>query len=391
MHVMMRRVMTLFDEYQSRENGKHTLRAMKENARQGFWNGALPPIGYRIVEAEKRGAKVKKTLAIDPMHADTVRMIYRLALSGDGTTGPMGVKAIVGYLNDRRIFTRDGGRWGVGQIHAILTRTTYVGEHRFNRRGKDRVRNADDEVITVAVPTLIDQATFDAVQTLLRDRNPKTLVPHLISSPNMLTGLLHCAQCSGLMTMRTGKAGRYRYYACQKAARTDTARCTGIAIPIDALDTLVAQHMIGRLLERKRIEAILTMILQRRQAQIARDGAGRLDELNRCAEEAMLRLQRLRKAIEIGALDLEDPSLQERLASLRSLRARTAEEIASLQAELDRSGAVTVSASMLSAVIETAGQRLLERGDGFRRGYASAFAGRIVAEADKVRVTCTQS
>ncbi len=53
MHVMMRRVMTLFDEYQSRENGKHTLRAMKENARQGFWNGALPPIGYRIVEAEK--------------------------------------------------------------------------------------------------------------------------------------------------------------------------------------------------------------------------------------------------------------------------------------------------------------------------------------------------
>ena len=26
----------------------------------------------------------------------------------------------------------------------------------------------------------------------------------------MLTGLLHCAQCDGLMTMRTGKAGRYR-------------------------------------------------------------------------------------------------------------------------------------------------------------------------------------
>ncbi|AEM40600.1 Resolvase, N-terminal domain protein [Ketogulonicigenium vulgare WSH-001] len=391
MHVMMRRVMTLFDEYQSRENGKHTLRAMKENARQGFWNGALPPIGYRIVEAERRGAKVKKTLAIDPMHADTVRLIYRLALSGDGTTGPMGVKAIVGYLNDRSIFTRDGGRWGVGPIHAILTRTTYVGQHRFNRRGKDRTRKADDEVITLAVPPLIDQATFNAVQTLLRDRNPKTLLPHLVSSPNMLTGLLHCAQCGGLMTMRTGKAGRYRYYACQKTARTDTARCTGIAIPIDALDTLVARHMMERLLDRKRIERILTMILERRQALIARDGAGRLDELNRCAEEAKLRLQRLRKGIEMGALDIDDPSLQERLTYLRALQARTAEETASLQAELDRAGIVTVSASMLSAVIETAGQRLLERGDGFRRGYASAFTGRIVAEPDKVRITCTKS
>ena len=45
---MIRQIMALFDEYQSKENAKHTLRAMKENARQGFWNGSLPPIGYRI-------------------------------------------------------------------------------------------------------------------------------------------------------------------------------------------------------------------------------------------------------------------------------------------------------------------------------------------------------
>ncbi|MDO5622562.1 MAG: recombinase family protein [Paracoccus sp. (in: a-proteobacteria)] len=46
MHVMMRQIMALFDEYQSKENGKHVMRALKENARQGFWNGSLPPIGY---------------------------------------------------------------------------------------------------------------------------------------------------------------------------------------------------------------------------------------------------------------------------------------------------------------------------------------------------------
>jgi DNA invertase Pin-like site-specific DNA recombinase len=38
---MIRQIMALFDEYQSKENAKHTLRAMKENARQGFWNGSL--------------------------------------------------------------------------------------------------------------------------------------------------------------------------------------------------------------------------------------------------------------------------------------------------------------------------------------------------------------
>jgi len=51
----------------------------KENARQGFWNGSLPPIGYRMVAAEQRGAKTKKEgiaglKAIrDQAQADTMR------------------------------------------------------------------------------------------------------------------------------------------------------------------------------------------------------------------------------------------------------------------------------------------------------------------------------
>ena len=129
---MIRQIMALFDEYQSKENTKHVLRAMKENARQGFWNGALPPIGYRTIEAEKRGAKIKKKLEIDPIHAETVRLIYRLALRGDGDSSPMGLKTITKHLNERDVRTRDGGRWGIAAVHQILTRTTYIGEHRFN-------------------------------------------------------------------------------------------------------------------------------------------------------------------------------------------------------------------------------------------------------------------
>ena len=36
MSIMMRQIMALFDEYQSKEDAKHVLRALKENARQGF-------------------------------------------------------------------------------------------------------------------------------------------------------------------------------------------------------------------------------------------------------------------------------------------------------------------------------------------------------------------
>jgi site-specific DNA recombinase len=144
---MIRQIMALFDEYQSKENAKHTLRAMKENARQGFWNGALPPIGYRIVEAsEQRGHRPKKTLEIDPVQAETVRLIFRLAREGNGSSGPMGVKSIATHLNASGIRTRDGGRWGVDAVHKVLTRTTYVGRHRFNTKfWKTRERKAETE------------------------------------------------------------------------------------------------------------------------------------------------------------------------------------------------------------------------------------------------------
>ena len=52
---MMRQIIGIFDEYTSKENGKNVARAMKENARQGFWNGASPPLGYQVIEAERRG------------------------------------------------------------------------------------------------------------------------------------------------------------------------------------------------------------------------------------------------------------------------------------------------------------------------------------------------
>src|ERR1700693_5229587 len=60
MHVMMRQIMALFDEYQSKENAKHVIRALKENARQGFWNGSPPPGRVPTAAGERRGGADEK-------------------------------------------------------------------------------------------------------------------------------------------------------------------------------------------------------------------------------------------------------------------------------------------------------------------------------------------
>ena len=82
---MASKIFSLFDVYQSKENGKHTLRAMKENARRGFFNGSRPPYGYRTVETELTGGKgkKKKRIEIDPIEAEVVRLIFKLYLYGN--------------------------------------------------------------------------------------------------------------------------------------------------------------------------------------------------------------------------------------------------------------------------------------------------------------------
>jgi site-specific DNA recombinase len=83
------------------------------------------------VEAERRGARVKKKLLVDAVEAETVRLIYRLFVEGDQQSGPMGVKAITVWLNEHGYRTRQGGSWGVGSIHKILSNPVYGGESRF--------------------------------------------------------------------------------------------------------------------------------------------------------------------------------------------------------------------------------------------------------------------
>ena len=390
MHVMMRQIMALFDEYQSKENAKHVMRALKENARQGFWNGSLPPIGYRTVAAETRGAKVKKKLEIDPLHADTVRLIYRLALEGDGTTGQMGVKNIVSYLNSRRIFTRDGGRWGIGQVHRILTRRTYMGEHEFNKRSKTKELKPVSEIVTVPVPPIIDKETFDTVQALLKARNPKVIPSAVISGPTMFTGLIHCAKCGGAMTIRTGKGGRYRYYACSMKARQGPTACEGMAVPMEKLDDLVADHLEKQLLQPERLETILASVLDRRQEQSERRRE-HIAELNKRAAESELRLKRLYDAIEAGVADIDDPALKDRIDGLKAIRDQAKADAERAQAMLDSSGSKAITPQMVRTFAKTARQRIRLEGGGYRRDHLRALAQRVEVADGEVRIMGSKS
>ncbi|WP_246669236.1 MULTISPECIES: recombinase family protein [unclassified Bradyrhizobium] len=101
---------------------------------------------YKIVEAERRGQKIKKKLDIDPVEAETVKLIVRLYLEGDEATGPLGVKQTTGWLNRHGYRTRRGSTFGVGPIHKILTNTCYsTGLWPYGKRDSRNGGQQDDE------------------------------------------------------------------------------------------------------------------------------------------------------------------------------------------------------------------------------------------------------
>lgn len=384
--VMMRQVIALFDEYQSKENAKHVLRAMKENARQGFYNGAPLPLGYGLDEVEKRGVRVKKRLAVDPVEAETVKLIFRLYRHGDGKTGPLGIKSITCHLNERGFRTRLGARFGVATIHGILTNRTYVGEWGFNKRcSKTLTQKPVTEHIPISVPAIIETTEFEAVQATLKAHNPRAMPARVVTGPILLTGLATCTVCNGPMTLRTGtsKSGRvHKYYNCSTNARIGKTGCTGRTIPMDKLDTLVTDHLVTELLQPDRLRATLASLWTMRHEKTAQVD-GRVATLRAEVTTAEAKLKRLYQMVEEGMTDL-DEILKDRLATLKQERDQA-------KAALDRiQVAERPPAEIASELIERFGQLMranVTAGDiPFRKAWLQAIVERVEVGTDVIRI-----
>nr|WP_249201816.1 recombinase family protein [Acetobacter thailandicus] len=106
---------------------------------------------------------------IDPIQAETVRLIFGLYRDGDGQSGGLGIKVIVSHLNAKGYRTQTGSRFSCKFIHDVLTRETYASTHAFNVvEAKTGRKKASDEVITMDAPVIIPRSEFLEVQQRLK-------------------------------------------------------------------------------------------------------------------------------------------------------------------------------------------------------------------------------
>jgi len=381
---MVRQILNLFDEYQSKETAKHVLRAMNENARQGYWNGARPPFGYSAIAVGAKGDAVKKKLVIDSKEAEVVKEIFRLFQHGSGKSGPMGLRRIVSHLNAIGVTYRRGYKFGSSLVHGILTSTALKGLHHFNRKAS-KTRKVKDraEWIPFETPVIIDPTVFDRVQGLLAARAPAATPPREVNGPTLLIGVAKCSSGSG-MTVRTGKGGRYKYYTCARHMNQGGCDCSRKSIPMPTLDGMVLKELESRIFVPERLEAILTDLIDRtRRAET--EGKARARDLHREARDITAKLDRLYDALSEGTVQKTD-TFQGKVAQLEKQR----DEIIRLKSQTARQStlpAKVLAKNNLERFTAEVRANLHDTNPAFRRAYLRQFVDRVEVSKGEVRIS----
>jgi site-specific DNA recombinase len=381
---LMRQILSSFDEYQSAETTKHVSRSMLENAKRGYWNGSMPPYGYKTTIVERHGKKEKKKLALEPQEAEIIKLMFQLYLYGDGKTGPLGIKNLVSYLNSRGLRNRNGKPFRIQHIQEALRRSAYIGMHYFNRTdSRTRKPRPREEWIEIAVPPLVEESIFHAVQAQLDARNPAMTPPRIASSRILLTGVATCKNCGAMMRTRTGKNGQYWYYTCSRSADMGKAGCAGVTVPMGKLDEIVTDALCDQVLQPDRLEHMLGSLLARNSGKRAAAQA-KLKELKRERRELDQKLEKLTDALEKGVpLD----AVKSRIAQRQNEREQVNRLISFVNREID-SPLSAVTPERLETFSKGFRTRLREEGEpGFRKAYLRLLLDNVAVAKDRVRIS----
>lgn len=383
--VMVKRLINMFDEFSSKENSKHTLRAMQESARQGFFNGSRPPFGYRTeeVEGSRQGhrGQNKKRLVIDESEAETLKLIFTLSIQGlEGI--PFGIKQITNHLNKNGILKRDKP-WSKATIGEILQNSTYFGEHYFNKRtNKNATVNPKEEWIKIDVPGIISKETFEESAKKRAERSPKVIAPRLVSSSTLLTGMLKCS-CGASMTLATGKGGQYRYYKCTSRINKSNDTCKSLNLPMEHLDEMVLARLADKVFTAERVLEIVNQCQRNLQESVC-DEKRLLEKLRREESDLEGAMNRLLKIIEGGIVEIDD-TFENRIKTNQDRRKAIKAEITNLKRQVEIA-ALDITPEIIERFCLALREKLRDKGSKFGKAYLKLLIEEIRVEGKHIRI-----
>lgn len=252
-------IKNLINESYARDISKKVSSAYYTMASNGKYVAGTSPYGYTFDENDKHH------LVIDKDEVEVVRLIFNMALKGDGRV------KITKYLNDHNILCRKEiqrrkkyklsldpleetikYKWSTSTIGRMLTSEIYIGNLTQLKTKRESFKN--HKVINVAKEDwvrfekthepIITKADFDKIQSLIKV-NAKRLSNTGERIYSIYNGVLKCADCGRAMYKQEDKRGNRQLsnYFCNTYLYISKTSCSSHKIKTEDLNDIVLESV----------------------------------------------------------------------------------------------------------------------------------------------------
>lgn len=219
---LMLSILSSIAESESRSISENSKWSIKHRFEEGTYIIGYPPYGYENLDGK---------MVIVPEEAEVVKLIYQMALSGDGT------HRIANLLNKMNVPSKKGAKWHPSTVQGILKNEKYTGDVIFQKTFTDssfnRHTNYGEENMYLCRnhhEAIISHEDFELVAQAMAQRGREKSID--TESDKYLTryafsGKIICGECGGTFKRRYHykPSGDYIAWTCVNHI-TDKSTCS---------------------------------------------------------------------------------------------------------------------------------------------------------------------
>ena len=373
---LMLMVIAGMNEFYSANLANEVMKGLKENAYNGKHTGGRPPLGYDVDPNTK-------TLVINELEAQAVRIIFEDYLAGEGYT------SIIRKLNAQGFKTKRGEPFGRNSIHEILKNQKYTGVFIYNRGSAKSVDGTfnrhkykdDEDIIKIdgGVPAIISRELYEAVQAKM-DKLRRKFGCYNAKEVYLLSGKVWCGECGSSYSGNSRRVRpdhpKYVGYRCSRA--NGKAKCRNSEIRREDIERLVLDKLADKVFS----EDIIPIIANRINAYIAE----RDSQYTTIKKGITDRIKVIDK--EIGNIvtvvaSTASRSLMDKLTALESEKSTLEAELAHIERDI---GATDLSVSDVKKLF-TKARNLFKQGTlSSQKKLIDTFVDRVTVYKDRIEI-----
>ncbi len=232
---LLRNIMLTFAQFEREMTGERIKDKLEQKAKKGFWNGSVPPIGYK---------KIDRKLVIDTKKAPLVKMLFETFVK----TGHFYDLLTLARTNDIRVH-RTGSLITSSGLYYLLQNPIYIGK--ITWRGQ-YLPGVHEPIIT--------EDLFLAAQDCIKEKPKK----RRLYKEYILSSLVKCSECkSGMTNSFTNKKKRqYFYYRCVSVAKRGKDACSIKQVNTEKIEDFIFENLERISKDRPYLESLVFKMLR---------------------------------------------------------------------------------------------------------------------------------